>query len=411
MENVQGTYKLIKKASVHTFLIGLAGVLMGIIPYFFLVRTELWEAAIYLSILLIPLSVMGIVLIIHSFYYEVVIAENTILLKLPSTRRSFSFDEIRGFRTNIAYVHIYSEKKKISISNYTKDINKIHSWLQQNFTNLDELPQEESNFIKKFNSFFDRHFSNTDSESDNVIPLALYNKKLSRAKYIIFIYDIICIICVVWLFLYPYIHNFSFFSNTFFSSYKNAFVSTVVLTIVGVIIPKVSNGFIRYSNKDDDKPYIRRMFFLLGTMLTLRVMLDVNLLDYSTIFVYSGIIGLFLTTVVMISKEFNFKKLKTYFQGILFLFSFTVFGYGAVGLGNFLYDNSIPKTYKAKIIKREMYSGKVILFSLKVEKWHETSDMNKIQISRSKYQELEGKDSVTIYLKEGLFGIPWLTPN
>lgn len=411
MENIQGSYKLDKKASTQTFLIGLVGMLMGIIPYFFLIRAELWEATMYLSILLIPFSVMGLVLIIHSFYYKVVITENTILLRLPSTKRSFSFEEIKGFRTSPGYIYIYSDKKKISISIYTEGINKIYNWVQQNFPNLDELPQEKDDFIEKFNSFFNKHFSNIDIESNDTIPLALYNKQLSRAKYIIFIYDIMCIICVVWLFLYPYVHNFSFFSNTFFFSYKSAFVSTIVLTIVGVIIPKVSNGFIRYSNKENDKPYIRRMFFLLGIMLTLRVMLDINLLDYSTIFIYSSIIGLFLTIVVMISKEFNFKQLKSYFQGIFFLFSFTAFGYGVVGLGNFLYDNSIPKTYKAKIIKREMYSGKVILFSLKVEKWHETSDMNKIQISQSKYQELEGIDSVTIYLKEGKFGIPWLIPN
>ena len=140
-------------------------------------------------------------------------------------------------------------------------------------------------------------------------------------------------------------------------------------------------------------------------------MLDVNLLDYSTILLYSISLGLFLTLFVMISREFNFRQLKTYFQGLFFLLSFTAFGYGAIGLGNFLYDESIPKIYKAKILKREMYSGKVVLFSLQLDKWHETSDMNKVKISQEKYYELEGKDSIKIYLKEGRFGIPWLIPN
>ena len=30
---------------------------------------------------------------------------------------------------------------------------------------------------------------------------------------------------------------------------------------------------------------------------------------------------------------------------------------------------------------------------------------------KEKYYELEGKDSITIYIKEGKLGIPWLIPQ
>ena len=387
MENVQGTYKLVKKASRHTFLIGLVGMLMSTIPYIFLIRAELWKPTMYLSILLVPFFVMSLVLIVHSFYYRVIITENTILLKLPSTNRSFFFDEIRGFKITPSYVYIYSNKKKISISIYTEGIDKIYGWLQQNFTNLDELPQEESDFIKKFNAFFDRHFSNlsedntTNFDNNDITSSESYKTKLKRAKYIVSIYNILSFFSIGWLFFYPFIYKFSFLSN-----YKHALILAVLLTIIGIILPKISTEFIYYSSKEEDKPYIRRIFFLLGMSLLIRFMLDVNLLDYyTTILLYSLSIGFFLTFFIMTSREFNFRQLKTYFQGLFFLLSFTAFGYGAIGIGNFLYDESIPKMYKAKILKREMYSGRVVLFSLKLDRWHETSDMNKIKISQEKY--------------------------
>ncbi|WP_291724107.1 hypothetical protein [Bernardetia sp.] len=411
MQDIEGTYKLVKKASQQSLIIGLVGILLSITPYFFLIRAELLEAALYLSFFLIPFLILGLVVTIHPFIYQVTITEKSISLKLPTKKRSFSFDEIRGFRTSPGYIYIYSKRKKIAISAYTEGIDKIRNWVHRSFVNLDALPQEENDFAGKFNAFFDRHFSNLDNEENTDISLASYQKQLSRAKYVTKIYNIICVICIIWLFLYPYIGNSSFFADTFFDSYKNAFISIVVLIITGIILPKISNGFIKYSNKEDNKPYVSSMFLPLGAVLTLRVLLDINLLGYSTILLYSGMIGLLLTITVMTSKEFNVKQLKTYLQGVFFLFSFTIFGYGTIGIGNFLYDESMPKIYRAKIIKREMYSGKVITYNLRVEKWHETFSNDRINISRNKYRELEGEDSVTIYLKEGKLGIPWLIPN
>lgn len=410
MENVQGTYKLVKKASTHTFLIGLVGMLMGIIPYFFLIRTELWEAAMYLSILLIPLSIMGVVLIVHSFYYKVVITENTILLRLPSTKRSFSFDEIRGFRKSPGYIYIYSKKKKISISVYTESIDKIYEWLQLNYTDLDQLPPQEDDLVQRFNRFQANHFPdlglNETKEDESTINFdeneitfsKSYKRKLKIAKYVTYVYCVLVFLISALLWIYPFLEHLFLLPN-----YNYIFFSAVLIVPIGIIIPKISNGFIVHSFREKEKPNITKILFIPWVGLFLPTYF-IHVLDSNLVWLYSYGIGISLTLLVLMAKEFKFKQLQTYFYAAFFLFCFTAYGRCIIILGNSFYDEPNAKEYKAKVIKKKNYNDNP---RLQLSKWHETYDMNTIRVNIEEYNRVEKNDSITIYVKEGKFGVDW----
>lgn len=341
------------------------------------------DSLVVLSIITLPLFALGIGCLFEVFYAKLVIEENKLYSKGLFNNYSFSFDEITGFNKTQNYVSVFSGKKRMRISKYVKDIDKIHSWLGNHFIDLDALKRKED---KQKIEFSEEVFSEA------------HHKKLKTAKYVTYFYNALAYGSAAWIFFYP-------------SPYTYSVLFSIVVVLLGIFLPKFSKGFIGYADIKEEKKANVTPLFLPAIGLSLRALLDVNVFDYSTLWLLVAVLTIPLTVFVFAGKEFNLRKGKTYIYVAFFLYVFASYSFGAILSTNVIFDDSTPKIYKAKIIDKSIGSGDVTTYNFELDKWHETSDMNDIQVSEERYYELEKNDSIDIYLQEGKFGIPWLIPN
>ncbi|WP_338793020.1 hypothetical protein [Bernardetia sp. MNP-M8] len=388
---MQGIYKLPKGWAIF---MGIAGVLfigLGIglmlIPYYSESKGEdIWIAYLLLfSIFTLPISALGIVSLFEVFYAKFVIEEDRVYSKGLFNNYSFSFDEITGFNKTQNYVSVFSGKKRMRISKYLKDIDKIHAWLDTKFPNLDTIRQEEEKAEVMKNA--------------DVLLSPSYQQKLKTAKYVTYSYNALAIGNSMWLAFYPKPYNF-------------AVLAGIIVVLIGILIPKFSSGLIAYTDSKSDKRPTTAIGFTLPCLIVgLRAMLDVNIFDYSPIWTPSLVLATLLTLVISIGKDFIVKKVSSYFRALFLWVLFFGYSFGAITLTNTIYDDTPAKKYKAQIIDKRISSGDVTTYHFELNKWHETAPADDIQVSEDMYYELEKNDSIDIYLKEGKFGIPWLIPN
>ncbi|WP_375563063.1 hypothetical protein ACE193_11240 [Bernardetia sp. OM2101] len=90
MEEVKGIYRLTQKTNIFIFFVSIASMLIGFLPYIYLVKEKLWTATGALSVLLIPMFVFGLIEFINIFYYKVIVKNNIISLKMPLNNRLLS---------------------------------------------------------------------------------------------------------------------------------------------------------------------------------------------------------------------------------------------------------------------------------------------------------------------------------
>ncbi|WP_375563136.1 hypothetical protein ACE193_11575 [Bernardetia sp. OM2101] len=186
----------------------------------------------------------------------------------------------------------------------------------------------------------------------------------------------------------------------------------IIVVLIGILIPKLSAGFItNLDTKEDKRPNTMMGFLFLCLIIGLRAMLDVNIFDYSPIWTPCLLLTTGLTLFVSIGKDFKIKKVSSYFYAFFFWCLFFGYSFGAIVLLNANYDTSKSKEYKAKITGKRIGTADVTTYHVKLDKWHETSEVDEIQVSEDMYYEVEKNDSIKIYLQEGKFGIPWLIPN
>lgn len=379
---MQGTHRIPLWFAILMGLASIFIIFIGFAPFIFSAPSESNDILLLFFLISLPLLALGTFCLIEVFYSKIVIEENRIYSKGLFNNYSFSFDEIIGFNKTQNYVSVFSGKKRMRISKYVKDIDKLHNWFGNYFVDLDALKRKNDNQKVEF--------------EEEVFSEA-YHKKLKIAKYVTYFYNALAYGSAAWIFFYP-------------SPYTYSVLFSIVVVLLGVLLPKFSKGFIGYADIKEEKKANVTSLFIPALGLSLRAFLDVNVFDYSTLWLLIIALTIPLMTFMFVEKEFNLRKGKTYIYVVFFLYIFSSYSFGAILLTNVIFDDSTPKIYKAKIIDKRIGSGDVTTYSFDLDKWHETSDMNDIQVSEDMYYELEKNDSVTIYLQQGKFGIPWLIP-
>jgi hypothetical protein len=139
------------------------------------------------------------------------------------------------------------------------------------------------------------------------------------------------------------------------------------------------------------------------------------LLDYEFDNIYSLIIPGSVAFVIMLIILFathniivTTTKSKTwiYLSLIFYVFLYSYAGtYGA----NCVYDNSIPKVYKAEVVDKRVHKSRKggRTYYVEVTPWGHHYDKEEIKVSSEHYDEINIGQTVNIDLREGLFNIPW----
>jgi hypothetical protein len=81
--------------------------------------------------------------------------------------------------------------------------------------------------------------------------------------------------------------------------------------------------------------------------------------------------------------------------------------YGTIISTNVILDKSAETTYKAKVIGKHISTGKTTHYYLELERWGSQEDNKDIVVAKSTYDNTTEGNSVNIYLRNGLYGIPY----
>jgi hypothetical protein len=90
------------------------------------------------------------------------------------------------------------------------------------------------------------------------------------------------------------------------------------------------------------------------------------------------------------------------------LFNVFLYSYAGTYGANCIYDNSEPTVYHAEVLNKRIHEGRRhTTYYLEVTPWGHHYDKEEISVSEEQYEALAIGKTVTIDLKEGLFGIAW----
>ena len=335
----------------------------------------------------LAMIILGVVAIIETVKGKFVIDHKKVYMLGAFSPRTLFFDEIKGYTINDKYIvieAIANNKKKIKISSYFGKTNEIIYWLAANYQDLDLLNalQEEQEILNNEN-----FGSTTDQRLERLSKARKTAKILNWTGGLVGVYTV-------------------FLPN----SYEYAILASIAVPIVSIISLRIFKGLIHIDeNNDSAHPTIFWALFASSMGLCLRALFDFNIFDQRNVWVPSILIAVIATALLVIgNKEIKFKKLKDYFTVLVVSFLMLAYSYGSTIVLNCLYDTSTAVKFKAKILSKREDSDKVTTYYFELSSWGQRKTIGEVSVSKNLYSQLGKDDQVTIYLKKGLFGIPWL---
>ena len=178
----------------------------------------------------------------------------------------------------------------------------------------------------------------------------------------------------------------------------------VLLPCVGLVIVARSSGLFRIDEKrNDPHPSVAVPFMLPGFVLTLRVIRDMNFVEWSgPLYVSAALAALLTVVAVMADRSLRSRR------GIVVLLVLGMsYGFGAGMEGNALLDHSKPSVYPTQITGKQISNGRYRSYDLYLARWGPRQDNDKVSVSRSFYESVGIGDIVCVSLRQGAFQVPW----
>jgi hypothetical protein len=341
--------------------------------------------------IMLPICIGMIVIAAVSFLDAIkgvfVIDSDKLFNKSTLSYRCLMFDEIKGFRITDKYIFIEPidpSKKKIKITTYIEKKDEIIDWLSSHYSDLDvvSVTQEYEKILA------DEKFGWTEEERE---------KKLNQARKAAKIVNWTGGIIAAWTLLIA-------------DPYELAILSSIAIPIICLIVLKYFNGLIRIDQrKDSAYPSIFIGIFASAMALLMRALKDYIIFNHANVWLPTMSIVLVYTSLLVItSKEFNLRKVKSYVTILAILIPTFCYSYGTVIVLNCMYDKSNPELFNAEVLDKRINSGKSTTYYIKLSAWGRQQEIDEVSVSKKLYNEVEIKDSVNIFFMKGRFEIPWI---
>ncbi len=181
----------------------------------------------------------------------------------------------------------------------------------------------------------------------------------------------------------------------------------MILPWLAVAITMRSGRLFRIdAKKNDPHPTVAIPFIVPGTILMLRAVCDVNLLEWRTV-TYISLLLAFALAATAIAADHSLKNQK---GAMLTIILFTTFyGYGATLGANTIFDRSDTTIFSARILRKEVVSGRNTSYNLYLTPWGPQRQTSEVSVSRRWYESLQPGDTICPALREGALHIRWYT--
>jgi len=247
------------------FIYAFSPLLIGVFLYAGYVTMRSENTNPWMTFFLATLS-FGLVLLFT--YWIIETKRGRIIIRVDSISRLstlgtrvLSFSEIKGFRTDDNYIHIVANdetKKSIQISLYTEKAQQILIWLDRNFQDLDRHEEEENQILN------DEEFGMNRQAREFRL-----NEARRTAKYI----NIAGSTVGIWLLVYP-------------TPYVPISLATMIVPLAALCSVYAFRGLIRFDDKKGSAfPSIFLGFLMPCSALTVRALMDWNILEYQRLYI------------------------------------------------------------------------------------------------------------------------------
>jgi hypothetical protein len=85
------------------------------------------------------------------------------------------------------------------------------------------------------------------------------------------------------------------------------------------------------------------------------------------------------------------------------------YGVGAAVFFNCHIDDSQPTVYHAKVLNKQIQSGKSIKYTLELEPWGPEKERNELKVPEYLYKEVNAGGFINIFMRDGKLNAPWYT--
>ena len=198
------------------------------------------------------------------------------------------------------------------------------------------------------------------------------------------------------------------FATLIINNQYTCFCLQMAVLITGLLIIAFSTGQTRFL--PDKKGRLATV--ALGIGLTGIVMLIVTIGDSA--YHINGKYGL-LCTLIIIASILIFLPLKIFSRNpdvgkgdtMLIMMVSLLYGFGSITQINCLFDRSSPQTYTSVIEEKYTTTGKGAHYHIRIKPWQSDGRSRSIDIRKSEYERTTLGQPITIFVKQGLFNIPW----
>lgn len=217
-------------------------------------------------------------------------------------------------------------------------------------------------------------------------------QRLTRSRQVARALDIATIAALAWAFLAPW-------------PYGLAMATLGALPLVALVLVIVSRGLFRLDGPANDaRASLGLMFFLPELVLMIRVILDLDLLNWWPPIIAGIAVGVVLMAIAA-AVDRHLRRRPWMVLGCMLFAS--AYGFGATVEANALLDRSQPSVFRSTVISKKTSRGRVTRYLLELSPWGELKEPVEATVSRALHDMLEPGASACVVQRRGAFGFPW----
>jgi len=222
-------------------------------------------------------------------------------------------------------------------------------------------------------------------------------KHLKKAELVSKIFNITALIAAVWYLFFPRPYDISTGVN-------------VALPIIALLLLKISDGWIHFDEeKGSIYPSVLAGFLIPSAALVLGAIKRYDIYQflpalYITLAVWIACVVLFF----LCQKEFESYKKSKWIRICCICLIMISYGGGAAINVNCQYDYSEPQLYQAKIVDKDVHTGKNTTYYLTITPWIDgVKEKKDVSVSKEMYERAQMDEQVIVGLQKGLLKAPW----
>jgi len=322
--------------------------------------------------------------LIDGVKYRLTITEDRIISKGWRKTKELLFSDVREYHKDDNYLHFLPANDKLSkikVSKYVERQGEIVAWASTRFINADEerVKREQQEILSN------AEFGTTDEERA---------RNLKKAQAVAKVLNGAAIVAGLWAFFYP-------------QPYELVMGACLLIPVAAIFVLSFYKGLVSLADKKSAYPSVAAALMFPGFMLTLRAIIDFDILDYSNLwmlFAFSTVILTF--TILKAVNQFNLQKGSFWSKAVVVFFA-AAYSYGVCVMANCLPDRGTPEHFAAAVLNKRMTSGKSTTYYLEITSWGPVEEEEEISVTSDQYDYAAVGDSIDVYLMQGTLKVPW----